>query len=113
MGSKHEGCTCEKCQECCRREPGWFIPEEVPQAAKYLGVNEKEFIKKFCVEHYEDNIYALSPTTKPKSTECIFLNLEGLCDIQPVKPYECRKIYGCEGPHRHRRMREIIKRMWR
>jgi len=82
-------------------------------AANFLKIPEKDFIQQYCVEHFEDDVYALSPKTKPKSTECIFLDEGGLCDIHDVKPYECRKVYGCEGASRHRRMREIIKRMWR
>lgn len=111
--SKRTGCDCEKCRECCEREPGWFVPGEILPAATYLGVSEKEFIQRYCVEHFEGEIYALSPKTKSKSSACVFLNSKGLCDIQPVKPYECRKVFGCENVSRHRRLREIIKRMWR
>lgn len=81
--------------------------------ADFLSISEQAFIAYYCDEHFEDDAYALSPTTKAKSTECIFLNADGLCDIHQVKPYECRKVYGCEADSRHRRIREIIKRMWR
>jgi len=111
--SKRQGCSCDKCRECCTREPGWFVPGEIVPAATYLGITEKEFIASYCCEHLQDDVYTLSPATKKKSTECIFLNSKGLCDIHPVKPYECRKVFGCEGPGRHRRLREIIMRMWR
>ena len=111
--AKRRGCSCDACKECCTREPGWFIPEEVPIAASYMNLAEKEFIQKYCEEHYEDDGYGISPARKEGKKECIFLNKDGLCDIHEVKPYECRKVYGCEGPMRHRRMREIIKRMWR
>ncbi|MFH0799506.1 MAG: YkgJ family cysteine cluster protein [Pseudomonadota bacterium] len=111
--SRKKGCSCEKCRECCRREPGWFLPDEIGVAAKFLKLSEKEFVAKYCAEHLEDGILALSPVQKPKSKACIFLNAKGLCDIHPVKPHECRKVYGCQGPSRHRRIREIIKREWR
>jgi Fe-S-cluster containining protein len=111
--SKRGGCDCEKCRECCEREPGWFVPEEIPQAASYLGLSEKDFIQQYCTEHFEDDVYALSPRTKPGSSACVFFDERGMCEIQDVKPYECRKVYGCEGESRHRRLREIIKRMWR
>lgn len=113
MQSKRTGCSCEKCKECCTREPGWFIPEEVPLVAKFLNLPEHIFINRYCVEHFEDNVYTISPKTKDASDECVFLNDKGLCDIHPVKPYECRKVYGCGGISRHRRIREIIKRMWK
>jgi len=111
--TKKQGCTCEKCTECCTREPGWFMPDEVAVAASFLNLSEQEFIAKFCSEHLEDDVLAISPAQKPKSTECVFLNSKKECDIHEVKPYECRKVYGCEGITRHRKIREIIKRRWR
>ena len=101
------------CKECCRREPGWFVPEELEPAANYLGVSEDDFVARFCEEHLEDDVRTFSPARKPGKPECIFLDSKGLCEIHPVKPYECRKVYGCQGPSRHRRMREMIKKQWR
>ncbi|MFH1830009.1 MAG: YkgJ family cysteine cluster protein [Pseudomonadota bacterium] len=111
--SKRTGCSCKKCQECCRREPGWFVPEEVPIAAMFLNFTESDFISRFCEEHAEDGALAISPARKPEKTECVFLNQKGLCDIHPVKPYECRKVFGCDTASRHKRIREMIKRRWR
>lgn len=113
MASKKQGCSCEKCQECCKREPGWFLPEEVEQAALSLRLRSNEFILKFCKEHVADEIVTLSPATKPNTTECVFFNRDGLCDIHEVKPYECRKVMGCERPGRNSRLRELILRKWR
>jgi Fe-S-cluster containining protein len=89
------------------------MPDEVETTARFLDLPENEFIKKYCTEHIEDDVYAISPAQKPGTTECIFLNKKKECDIHEVKPYECRKVFGCEGPARHRRMREIIKKRWR
>lgn len=111
--SKRHGCPCEKCRECCEREPGWFLPEEIQAAAAYLNLGENEFVQKFCTEHIEANVMALSPATKKGSSKCVFLNRLGLCEIHPAKPYECRKVYGCEGPSRHRKIRERIKKEWK
>lgn len=111
--AKKKGCTCEACQECCRREPGWFVPEEIPVAAAFLGKSEEDFVAECCEEHVEDGVRALSPKRKPGKQECLFLQRDGLCAIHAVKPYECRKVFGCEGPGRHKRMREIVARMWR
>lgn len=113
MISKRNGCSCRKCRECCAREPGWFVPDEIPVAARYMGLTERKFFARYCAEHVENDVRTISPATKHNSTECIFLNAKGLCDIHPVKPYECRKVFGCEGPARHRRLREIITKMWR
>lgn len=113
MPSKKHGCACEKCKECCKRESGWFLPDEVEIAAKYLKLPREKFVKQYCKEHFENDVFALSPKTKSHSTECIFLDAKGLCKIHPIKPYECRKVYGCEPVGRHRRIREIIKNQWR
>ncbi len=111
--SKKEGCFCEKCRACCKREPGWFLPGEIAIAAKFLKLAETEFIETYCAEHVEDGIRALSPAQKKNQAECIFLSKDELCDIHEVKPHECRKVYGCQGASRHRRLREIIRRAWR
>lgn len=113
MISKRHGCTCDLCKECCVREPGWFMPGEIAAAASFLGMSERDFTKRYCEEHIEDGVLAISPATKPNSSECIFLNKKRECDIHEVKPYECRKVFGCEGPSRHRRIRETIKKRWR
>ncbi|MFA4875601.1 MAG: YkgJ family cysteine cluster protein [bacterium] len=113
MTSIRHGCSCPACRECCKREPGWFVPEEIAPAARFLKLSEADFVARFCEEHDEDGVLALSPARKPGKSECVFLKRGGLCEIHEVKPYECRKVYGCEGEARHRRLREIIKRMWR
>jgi len=105
-------CSCEKCKECCTREAGWFLPEEVPLAAQYLSLSEADFIEQFCKKHDLDGKgIALSPKAKPNSTECIFLE-NGLCKIHEVKPYECRKVFACEPARRHSRIREFLIKEW-
>lgn len=113
MPSKRHGCACPACQECCRREPGWFVPQEVPQAAAYLNLAEQEFIAEYCAGHESGGAIALSPAQKPGRGECVFLTKDGLCQIHEVKPFECRKVFGCEAASRHRRIREIIAEMWK
>jgi Fe-S-cluster containining protein len=113
MRTKREGCSCDECRECCRREPGWFAPAEVPIAAGFLGLSEGEFVEGYCECHDAQGAAALSPARKRAGGECVFFTADGLCGIHPVKPYECRKVYGCEGPSRHRRLRDIVGRMWR
>jgi len=78
-----------------------------------MGLSEAAFIEQCLTAHDADGALAFAPARKPGSSECSFLLSDGLCAIHPVKPYECRKIFGCEGASRHRRMREIIKKMWR
>lgn len=113
MATKKQGCSCEKCRECCTREPGWFLPDEVGQAAAYLKLRSEEFVLRYCEEHVEGGVMVISPARKPGKTECVFFGSDGLCRIHEVKPHECRKVYGCQGPGRHRRIREIILKHWK
>lgn len=110
--SKRKDCDCEKCRALCSNEPGWFIPEEISVAADYLGMAEGDFIHTFLEEHIEKGIVVLSPKMDKSKGACVFFE-NGLCRIHPIKPYECRKVYGCEAGRRHKRIREIILRKWR
>lgn len=112
LESKRHGCRCRACIECCRRDPGWFLPEEVAHAAAYLNLSEGEFIKKFCTEHVLDDAIVISPATKPGKKACIFLSKDGLCEIHEAKPYECKKVYACEENRRHQNIRDAIKKAW-
>lgn len=108
--SKRDGCDCTLCRELCSNEPGWFLPEEIAVAAEYMGISQDEFISSYLEEHSVDGVIALSP--RMEAGACIFLE-DGHCRIHAVKPYECRKVYGCEGPRRHKRIREIIINRWK
>lgn len=112
LESKRLGCSCEACTECCEREPGWFMPEEVESAAKFMGLSKEEFIKQYCEEHVEDGIIVISPARKKGKTCCIFLTKDKLCEIHEVKPHECKKVFACQRDSRHQRMREMIIKSW-
>jgi Fe-S-cluster containining protein len=112
LKSKRRGCSCPKCIECCERDPGWFMPGEVAIAAAYLGMPEGEFIRRYCKENVFDDAIVISPAARPGKTSCIFLTRDGRCEIHDVKPHECKKVFGCHGEARHRRIREMIKKAW-
>lgn len=109
---KKAGCDCQECKELCANEPGWFLPGEVDDAAFFLGMSKDEFIENFCDQHIYCDAIILSPKKKTGSKECIFLK-KGLCSIHEVKPFECRKVYGCEEQRKHSRIREIIGKHWK
>lgn len=112
LDSKRHGCKCPECVECCTRDPGWFVPDEIAQTASFLKLSEVDFVKKFCQEHVFDDAIVISPAAKPGKTECIFLSRDGMCKIHDVKPFECKKVFGCEGESRHRKLREKIRKIW-
>ena len=102
-----DSCTCQKCQNACRRKPGWFLPDEVEKAAEYLGLPSKDFFEAYLgIDwYYPDNwtteiIFILAPAllgTDPgaeypskREGTCTFLE-DGRCKIHPVRPYECRE----------------------
>jgi len=113
-------CTCKKCQTACRR-PGWFIPGEIEKVSKYLKISVKVlFQTRLVVDWWEDDepIFVLSPALKEDETGemasydprggCIFFN-NGLCDIHPVKPYECA-MWSCREPDKG--YHESASKMW-
>jgi len=118
-------CQCYICKGACERKPGWFLPKEAELVAEYLEI---EFIDLFktnlAVDYWmgDSPIFLLSPTTinntpgiefpfDPKG-QCIFFK-KGLCEIHPVKPYECRDSMctnsSDENNERHKKVAEAWK----
>ena len=100
-------CKCLDCKNACRHTPGWFLPSEAEKAAAFLGLTFKDFFDKYLGVNWWENddktpndIFVLAPALvgeepgceypgNPKGI-CTFFNLEtDLCDIHPVKPFEC------------------------
>jgi len=98
-------CTCDHCKKACTYKPGWFMPGEAEIAAKHMGLTMQEFFDQYLgVDWWTDNddIFVLAPALVGEETgseypgdpkgRCVFFNSDGLCDIHPVKPYECVKL---------------------
>lgn len=109
--NKRHGCSCEKCRALCHHEAGWFAPEEIEAAADFMKMNYWEFVATYLKEVVEEGVRVLAPRMEKRATRCIFLQ-KGLCSIHEVKPFECRKVYGCEATRRHKRIRDTILKMW-
>lgn len=88
------------------------MSEEIEPAATFLGLSVETFTAQYLAQHPTAHGTAFAPRQKPRSPECIFF-LNGRCQIHPVKPYECRKVFGCEAGRRHTRIRELVARRWR
>ena len=107
MRSSKKSCTCNICKGFCRNRIGWFLPGEPEKVAEYLNISFKELFKtKLAIDWWvrnEKDIFVIAPanlliipgkefSANPKG-QCIFFNKESLCDIHPVKPFECREAF--------------------
>lgn len=102
--SENNGCTCEGCRQACQYNPGWFLPGEAERVAEFLNLTLQElFNTKLGVNWWvaAEDIFVLAPAITKMSPgreypgdprgKCIFYNSDGLCEIHPVKPFECRE----------------------
>lgn len=79
--------TCQKCGACCRWAGDVCLTEnEVGIIAAYLGMEEVEFIEKYC--RLRANRQGLS-LCEHEDGSCIMLQDDNLCRIQAVKPWQC------------------------
>lgn len=78
---------CQRCTACCRW-PGQvrLTAAEITSLARFLGLNEGEFIARFT--RLTADRRGLALMDKPQG-ECVFLH-GGDCAVQPVKPQQCR-----------------------
>src|SRR5690625_4256769 len=101
MMSKHEdwyedglSFKCTQCGNCCSGPPGyvWFTGDEEAQMAEYLGVDIKEFRKRYA--RNQMGRWTLDEVKKNGKYDCIFLKRDGQgkakCSIYPVRPAQCR-----------------------
>lgn len=79
------------------------MPGEAEKAAEFLGLKLKTFFRRYLAIDYwtsnPEDIFVLSPAVKGRPPggmfpfdprgECVFFQ-KGLCEINDVKPYECR-----------------------
>ncbi len=100
-------CSCEVCKSACNRKPGWFLPGEVEETSKNLGMTKEMFFKEhLSVDFFgnkKDHTFILSPAVvgvKPggmfpfvPTGSCVFYK-GGKCSIhESGKPFECRKYH--------------------
>lgn len=79
--------SCQRCGTCCRWEGDVCVSEEeVTAIARYLKMDEQDFIDRYCRLRF--NRRGLSLIDAPDGA-CIMLTPEG-CRIQEVKPQQCK-----------------------
>ncbi len=75
---------CTQCGDCCTGFGGTYLTDEdIANISKYINVDAKDFVVKFC-----DISGSKFVLTQSKDTKCIFF--DKLCTIHPVKPYMCK-----------------------
>ena len=78
--------VCQRCTACCRWPGDVRIePEELAPIARFLGLSEDDFIRRFT--RLRTNRQGLSLTERDNH-ECIMLDGDA-CRIHPVKPAQC------------------------
>ncbi|MFW6189977.1 MAG: YkgJ family cysteine cluster protein [Planctomycetota bacterium] len=77
---------CSRCNACCGGAPGyvWVEREEIERIAAFLGLETKEFTRRYCRKVW----WRISLVEMPDG-DCVFLSDEG-CRIYPVRPTQCR-----------------------
>lgn len=112
--NNQESCTCDECVSACRHKPGWFKPGEAEKVAEFLGMSLQQlFNEKLQADYWvgdryngSGDILNLAPgiveeleegrkmtSFFPRGT-CVFLK-NNLCEIHPVKPFECKATVSC------------------
>ena len=121
MEGTKESCKCDKCKKACENKPGWFIPGEAERVAEYLNISLEELFRaKLMVDWWvssPEDIFILAPAIKyeePGSEypgdptgECVFF-IDGLCEIHPVKPFECKELF-----HGEQALHEETAKTWK
>jgi len=92
---------CTACANCCRVTEVGITEKDVEKLAKFVGVNEREFMEQFTAL---DETGAL--ILKRNEAGCVFL--EGnLCSVYEARPQNCANF-----PHVVRGAGSISSRMW-
>jgi Fe-S-cluster containining protein len=78
--------VCQGCGNCCKIEQGFVHVNlvELQAIAKFLGLNEIDFMRQYIVKN--DGELILS---SPKHNKNCFLDENNKCKIYPVRPIAC------------------------
>ena len=78
--------ACTRCGDCCRGEPGfvWIKPVEIEAAAKFLGLEVREFRRQFIRK-----AFGRLSLVELENGDCIMWSPRG-CKMYPARPSQCR-----------------------
>ncbi len=92
---------CTKCRNCCREYSALFTEGEIKKVANFLKMDENEFRSEYIKEESGELLIRKKP--------CRFLQKDGKCMIQEVKPSACREYPFTDKPERRGSLIDIIE----
>lgn len=78
---------CQRCTNCCKW-PGFvkLTDEDIVKISSHLGLSEWEFVQNYTrLRPHRDGLALIDQ----EDGACVFLK-DGGCEVQPVKPLQCR-----------------------
>lgn len=102
-------CACDKCQNFCRRKPGWFTPDQIEPLARRLNLTLAALFQGYLTidavlveeKGQPKGVYVLAPAMVGQRASaisdptakgtCVWLK-DGQCAIHDMKPRECQMI---------------------
>jgi len=86
---------CCKCANCCRAYAVTLNKSDVDRISNYLGQDRNDFITEHLEKsEFDEDCYNI------KEEPCIFLCVDGKCNIQDIKPQECKGFPFTDQPDR-------------
>jgi len=85
---------CCKCHNCCDVYEIRVEKNEIAAISDYLGLSENDFIEKYLAANDSDEEYVM------KERPCCFLDADGKCRIQDIKPSVCKNFPYTDKPYR-------------
>jgi len=131
-------CDCEKCKICCERLAGIPLPNEIIKIANFLKIPISKCLEKYFIVGWRDGIEINNktydsikfvyparkgwnnkvedwgyPLGEPNNY-CLFY-INGLCQINEVKPFECLNSFGCNKSNHSYRNDALVEwdKMWK
>ena len=78
---------CSRCRNCCKQYHGLIPAEDIERDAAFLSLTVEEFRDRFLAEEKEPGEDAYNT----KSESCDFLQKDGTCLLNELKPESCKK----------------------
>jgi Fe-S-cluster containining protein len=94
-----KGYDCCKCTNCCKAFEIPINTDEVETISEFLGITDSDFISDYLIDNEtsdpDEGQYLLK-----KERQCVFLENDGRCQIQEVKPTVCKMFPYTDQPER-------------